>query len=66
MLSASLHKHRPADMVVRGTNNPTAHSCLTAEHPTTYFFLRSFLLVSDTRLPCESRLKLRFLATVVM
>jgi len=44
------------------------HSCLTVNKYFTLklYFLRSFLLVSDTKLPLESRLKDRFLAAVVM
>ena len=37
-----------------------------AHATTNYFFLRSFLLTSETKLPLESRLKLRFLAAVVI
>lgn len=43
---------------------PLIPNALAMSTTTNYFFLRSFLLTSDTKLPFESRLKLRFFALV--
>ena len=59
--------HRLTDKVIKGASNckindtPQAYSLMPNSRN---YFLRSFLLVSDTKFPLESRLNERFFAAL--
>ena len=65
MKTPKLHKRRPTD-TVNGGKTPVKKPLLPthALQQQHHFFLRSFLLVSDTKLPFESLLNERFFAIV--